>query len=52
MLDNGKDLGILKKEKTETMHQAVQKNQSKQEESAGIIDGSTLGKIEIKAKMH
>ena len=32
------------------MHQAVQRESKQTRENAGIIDGSTLGKIEIKGK--
>ncbi len=34
----------------ETMHQAVQRESKQTRETAGILDGSTLGKIEIKGK--
>ncbi|MDB0033649.1 2Fe-2S iron-sulfur cluster-binding protein [Alphaproteobacteria bacterium] len=36
--------------KSETMHDAVQRESKTVRESAGILDGSTLGKIEIKGK--
>ena len=32
------------------MHQAVQRESKQTRENAGILDGSTLGKIEIKGK--
>ena len=35
---------------SETMHQAVQRESKQTRETAGILDGSTLGKIEIKGK--
>ena len=34
----------------ETMHQAVQRESKQTRQTAGILDGSTLGKIEIKGK--
>ena len=40
----------FKKNETETMHQAVQRESKQTRQSAGILDGSTLGKIEIKGK--
>ena len=40
----------FKKHETETMHQAVQRESKQTRRSAGILDGSTLGKIEIKGK--
>ena len=40
----------FKKFENETMHQAVQRESKQTRETAGIIDGSTLGKIEIKGK--
>jgi len=40
----------FKNSKTETMHQAVQRESKQTRQSAGILDGSTLGKIEIKGK--
>ena len=40
----------FKKHDTETMHQAVQRESKQTRETAGILDGSTLGKIEIKGK--
>ncbi len=40
----------FKKFKDETMHQAVQRESKQTRETAGILDGSTLGKIEIKGK--
>ena len=51
MWDNGKDLGTLK-----NMRRKLWMNRFKGikqlRETAGILDGSTLGKIEIKGKMH
>tara|TARA_S200000501_G_scaffold348117_1_gene363044 strand:+ start:256 stop:3240 length:2985 start_codon:yes stop_codon:yes gene_type:complete len=35
---------------SETMHQAVQRESKQTRKTAGILDGSTLGKIEIKGK--
>ena len=40
----------FKKHKNEGMEQAVQRESKQVRESAGILDGSTLGKIEIKGK--
>ena len=40
----------FKKYENETMHEAVQRESKQVRESAGILDGSTLGKIEIKGK--
>mgnify|MGYP003315153611 CR=1 FL=1 len=40
----------IKKHKTETMSQAVQRESRQTRKTAGILDGSTLGKIEIKGK--
>tara|TARA_B100000963_G_scaffold290614_1_gene260498 strand:- start:4035 stop:7019 length:2985 start_codon:yes stop_codon:yes gene_type:complete len=40
----------FKKHSNETMHQAVQRESKQTRETAGILDGSTLGKIEIKGK--
>ena len=40
----------FKKFENETMHQAVQRESKQTRETAGILDGSTLGKIEIKGK--
>ena len=40
----------FKNKKGETMHQAVQRESKQLRESAGILDGSTLGKIEVKGK--
>ncbi len=40
----------FKKYKNETMHEAVQRESKQVRETAGILDGSTLGKIEIKGK--
>ena len=40
----------FKKYDSETMHQAVQRESKQTRETAGILDGSTLGKIEIKGK--
>ena len=40
----------FKENENETMHQAVQRESKILRESAGILDGSTLGKIEIKGK--
>ena len=40
----------FKKNETETMHQAVQRESKQTRKSAGILDGSTLGKIEIKGR--
>ena len=40
----------FKKFKNETMHQAVQRESKQTRDTAGILDGSTLGKIEIKGK--
>ena len=40
----------FKKFENETMHEAVQRESKQVRESAGILDGSTLGKIEIKGK--
>ncbi len=40
----------FKKYDTETMHQAVQRESKQTRQSAGILDGSTLGKIEIKGR--
>ncbi len=39
-----------KKFENETMNEAVQRESKQVRESAGILDGSTLGKIEIKGK--
>ncbi len=41
---------FFRKNKNETMHQAVQRESKQTRETAGILDGSTLGKIEIKGK--
>ena len=38
------------KSKTESMHEAVQRESKTVRENAGVLDGSTLGKIEIKGK--
>ena len=38
----------FKSHKAETMHQAVQRESKQTRKTAGILDGSTLGKIEIK----
>jgi heterotetrameric sarcosine oxidase alpha subunit len=40
----------FKKNEAETMHQAVQRESKQTRETAGILDGSTLGKIEIKGR--
>ena len=40
----------FKKDENETMYQAVQRESKQTRETAGILDGSTLGKIEIKGK--
>ena len=40
----------FKASENETMHQAVQRESKMLRESAGILDGSTLGKIEIKGR--
>ncbi len=40
----------FKKYEKETMHEAVQRESKQVRKSAGILDGSTLGKIEIKGK--
>jgi sarcosine oxidase subunit alpha len=40
----------FKANSNETMHQAVQRESRMLRESAGILDGSTLGKIEIKGR--
>ena len=40
----------FKKDDNETMYQAVQRESKQTRQSAGILDGSTLGKIEIKGK--
>ena len=40
----------FKKDANETMHQAVQRESEQVRKTAGILDGSTLGKIEIKGK--
>ncbi len=40
----------FKKNEKETMYEAVQRESKQVRESAGILDGSTLGKIEIKGK--
>ncbi len=40
----------FKKYENENMHEAVQRESKQVRESAGILDGSTLGKIEIKGK--
>ncbi len=40
----------FKKFENETMHQAVQRESKQTRETAGILDGSTLGKIEIKGR--
>ena len=40
----------FKANSSETMHQAVQRESKMLRESAGILDGSTLGKIEIKGR--
>ena len=39
-----------KKNENETMHEAVQRESKQLRETAGILDGSTLGKIEIKGR--
>ncbi len=41
---------FFKKFENETMHQAVQRESKQTRKTAGILDGSTLGKIEIKGK--
>ncbi len=41
---------FFKKHDKETMNQAVQRESKQTRETAGILDGSTLGKIEIKGK--
>ena len=40
----------FKKSENETMHQAVQRESKQTRQTAGILDGSTLGKIEIKGR--
>ena len=40
----------FKSHNKETMHQAVQRESKQTRQTAGILDGSTLGKIEIKGK--
>ncbi len=40
----------FKKHDGETMHEAVQRESKQTREAAGILDGSTLGKIEIKGR--
>jgi len=40
----------FKEHETETMHQAVQRESKQTRQTAGILDGSTLGKIEIKGR--
>ena len=40
----------FKKFENETMHQAVQRESKQTRQTAGILDGSTLGKIEIKGR--
>ena len=40
----------FKESENETMHQAVQRESKMLREHAGILDGSTLGKIEIKGR--
>ncbi len=40
----------FKQQDNETMHQAVQRESKQTRKTAGILDGSTLGKIEIKGK--
>ncbi len=40
----------FKEHDSETMHQAVQRESQQTRQTAGILDGSTLGKIEIKGK--
>ncbi len=40
----------FKKHTNETMHEAVQRESKQLRETAGILDGSTLGKIEIKGR--
>ena len=40
----------FKSHENETMHEAVQRESKQVRETAGILDGSTLGKIEIKGK--
>ena len=40
----------FKKFEDETMHQAVQRESMQTRKTAGILDGSTLGKIEIKGR--
>jgi len=40
----------FKKHGNETMYEAVQRESKQTRESAGILDGSTLGKIEIKGR--
>jgi len=40
----------FKRHARETMHEAVQRESRELRKSAGILDGSTLGKIEIKGK--
>ena len=46
MLANGKEHGIIQKI-DESMYQAVQRESKAARESAGILDASTLGKIDI-----
>ena len=45
-----KTLVFFKKHEKETMQQAVQKSQNKQDKLQEFLDGSTLGKIEIKGR--
>ena len=44
---NGKELGNYPNRKMKNMHQAVQRESKAARESAGILDASTLGKIDI-----
>ncbi len=40
----------FKKDATETMHESVQRESEELRKGAGILDGSTLGKIEVKGR--
>ena len=48
MSANGKSMVLSNK--NETMHQAVQRESKAARDSAGILDASTLGKIDIQGK--
>ena len=49
MLVNGKELGTIPIN-NESMHEAVQRESMAARESAGILDASTLGKIDIQGR--